>query len=100
MGSCCRFRRNGSPSTGALQYFECVGDDLAAKGVTATFRKASRAKPSETVIFAFIVFKSKAHRNAVNRKVFRDPDIAQMVEAMPFDMRRMAYAGFKAIVEA
>jgi uncharacterized protein YbaA (DUF1428 family) len=85
---------------GALEYFECAGDDLAPAGTTANFRKASRAKPSENVIFAFVVFKSKAHRNAVNKKVFKDPDLAKMMGAMNYDMRRMAYGGFKVIVEA
>lgn len=84
---------------GALDYFECAGDDLKPQGTTATFPKASRAKPSETVIFAFIVFKSKAHRNAVNKRVFKDPELGKMMEGMTYDMRRMAYGGFKVIVE-
>ena len=85
---------------GALDYFECAGDDLKPEGTTATFTKASRAKPSETVIFAFVIFKSKAHRNAVNKKVFKDPQLAKMMQTMTYDMRRMAYGGFKVIVEA
>jgi uncharacterized protein YbaA (DUF1428 family) len=84
---------------GALDYFECAGDDLKPQGTTANFRKVSRAKPSETVIFAFVVYKSKAHRNAVNKKVFKDPELAKMMETMSYDMGRMAYGGFKVIVE-
>lgn len=84
---------------GALEYIEAVGDDLKPKGTTANFRKASRAKPSETVIFAFIVYKSKAHRNAVNKKVFKDPALAEMMGALTYDMGRMAYGGFRAIVD-
>lgn len=84
---------------GALDYFECAGDDLNPAGGTASFRKASRARASETVIFAFVVYKSKAHRNAVNKKVFKDPEIANMMVKMPYDMRRMAYGGFRVIVE-
>ena len=84
---------------GALEYIEAAGDDLTPYGTTATFKKASRAKPSETVVFAFIVYKSKAHRNAVNKKVFKDPAIAAMMQDQQFDMRRMAYGGFRAIVD-
>lgn len=84
---------------GALEYVEAAGDDLKSPGTTATFTKASRAKGSETVVFAFIVYKSKAHRNAVNKKVFNDPAIANMVQTMQYDMRRMAYGGFRAIVD-
>jgi uncharacterized protein YbaA (DUF1428 family) len=84
---------------GALDYIEAAGDDLRPKGTTANFRKASRAKSSETVIFAFVVYKSKSHRNAVNKKVFKDPELAKMMQTMTYDMRRMAYGGFKVIVE-
>lgn len=92
---------------GALEYFECVGDDLSpkAKGWTPTWRftNAVKAKPGETVIFSFIVFKSRAHRDAVNAKVMKDPlmnDPKYKDMEMPFDMNRMAYGGFKTIVEA
>ena len=85
---------------GALDYFECAGDDMKPQGTTATFPKASRARSGETVIFAFIVFKSKAHRNAVNKRVFKDPELGKMMGTITYDMRRMAYGGFKVIVEA
>lgn len=87
---------------GALEYFECVGDDLAPKWVTLTFPKMIKAKPGETVVFAFIVFKSKAHRDSVNAKVMKDPlmnDPKYKDKPMPFDMKRMAYGGFKVIVK-
>src|SRR5688500_13688361 len=86
---------------GALEYFECAGDDLTNKwGVL--FPKLMKIKPSETVFFSFIIFKSKAHRDRVNAKVMKDPRMnSSMVQGpMPFDLKRMAYGGFKAIVEA
>ncbi len=90
---------------GALQYFECKGDDLNPKmgGMKITkFPRMAKAKPSETVFFSFIVYKSKAHRNKVNAKVMKDPamnDPQWKDVPMPFDVKRMAYGGFKAIVK-
>lgn len=88
---------------GALEYRECVGDDLKIKGMTGLtmFTKAARAKPNETVMFSWIVYKSRAQRDRVNAKVMRDPRIAKMMDmgAMPFDVRRMVYGGFKTIVD-
>ncbi len=84
---------------GALEYRECAGDDLNVKwGVP--FSKMIKAKPGETVIFAWVVFKSRAHRDSVNAKVMKDPRLAKMMDAsaMPFDSKRMAYGGFKVIV--
>ena len=86
---------------GALEYRECVGDDLAVKfGVP--FPKQMKSKPGETVVFAYIVYKSRAHRDAVNAKVMKDPRIAGMCDPkdMPFDCARMLYGGFKTLVEA
>ena len=88
---------------GALHYFECLGDDLksAKKWGCLQFTKMAKAKPDETVFFSFIVFKSKAHRNKVNALVMKDP-LMQNPEwkdkPMPFDMKRMAYGGFKTMV--
>ena len=82
---------------GALQYFECVGDDLDARGVLP-FPKGIRTKPGETVIFAFIIYR-KAHRDAVNKKVMGDPAMTRAPKRMPFDLKRMMYGGFKTIVE-
>lgn len=91
---------------GALDYKECVGDDLSPKGMGGpmpmSFTKMAKAKPSETVWFSFIVFKSKKHRNAVNAKVMKDPamnDPQWTSKSMPFDMRRFAYGGFKVEVD-
>ncbi len=86
---------------GALEYRECVGDDLAVKfGVT--FPKAIQPKPGETVVFAYIVYKSRAHRDQVNAKVMKDPRISKMCDPknMPFDCARMIYGGFKTLVAA
>lgn len=85
---------------GALQYFECVGDDLkAAPGCGPGFPKGMRVKPGETVVFAFIVYQSKAHRDAVNAKVMNEFAKSPMPTKMPFDMSRFLYGGFKVIVE-
>ena len=95
---------------GALQYVECIGEDLNPKlpegippeMIGPTFPKIAGAKPGETIIFSYIVFKSRAHRDEVNAKVMKDPymtDMAQRNKPMPFDPKRMAYGGFTVIVE-
>ena len=90
---------------GALECFECVGDDLHPHmgGMKCLdFPKLTKTKPGETVMFSFIVYKSKAHRNAVNARVMKDPvmnDTTNKNMPMPFDMKRMAYGGFRAIVK-
>ena len=86
---------------GALEYREWVGDDLKVKfGVP--FPRLAKAKPGETVVFAWIVFKSRAHRDRVNAKVMKDPRLANIgdEESMPFDCTRMAWGGFKMLVDA
>src|SRR6185503_15919408 len=86
---------------GALEYRECAGDDLKVKwGVP--FPRQMKLKPSETVVFAWVVFKSRADRDRVNAKVMKDPRLAKMMEttAMPFDAKRMVYGGFEVIVDA
>jgi alkaline phosphatase len=88
---------------GALDYKECMMDDPKPKFVTFTFRKMAKAKPNETVWFSFIVYKSRTHRDQVNKKVMAEMDkLAKKYKnvPMPFDMKRTAYAGFKAVVEA
>lgn len=85
---------------GALEYLECAGDDLQVKfGVP--FAKRVRAKAGETVVFSWIVYKSRAHRDRVNAKVMKDPRIANMMSPkdMPFDVKRMSCGGFKVIVD-
>ena len=85
---------------GALEYRECVGDDLNSKKVLP-FPKVARAKPGETVVFAWIVFKSRAQRDRINAQVMKDPRLARMASTpMPFDMKRMAAGGFKVFVDA
>jgi len=85
---------------GALDYKECVGDDLKAP-FSMPFTKGIGTKPGETVVFAYIVYKSKAHRDQVNKKIMKDPRLAAMCDPkdMPFDCKRMLYGGFKAMVE-
>lgn len=83
---------------GALEYKECVGDDLGDKGFCATFPDTIGAEPEETVVFAYIVYQSREHRDDVNAKVMNDPDLQCDPENMPFDVKRMAYGGFRTIV--
>ena len=84
---------------GALNYKECVGDDLAVK-LGVGFPKGIKSKAGETVVFAWIEFKSRAHRDRVNAKVMADPDVAALCapEHMPFDSARMLWGGFKVVV--
>ncbi|MBU1620185.1 MAG: DUF1428 domain-containing protein [Gammaproteobacteria bacterium] len=84
---------------GALDYIETVGDDLSVEGVVS-FTQAAGAGEDETVIFSWILYKSKAHRDEVNAKAMLDPRIAGMADNtnLPFDCKRMAYGGFKTIV--
>jgi uncharacterized protein YbaA (DUF1428 family) len=86
---------------GAIDYKECVGDDMNVK-MGLPFPRLAKIKAGETVVFSYIVYKSKAHRNQVNAKVMKDPRITGMCDpkTMPFDVKRMAYGGFKTIVEA
>ena len=85
---------------GALEFRECVGDDLKTK-MAASFPGTIKVKPGETVFFSWIVFKSKKHRDQVNGKVMKDPRLAKMMDpkAMPFDSKRMLYGGFKVLVD-
>jgi uncharacterized protein YbaA (DUF1428 family) len=83
---------------GALDYKECAGDDLASKWGT-TFTKMMKLKPGETAVFAYIVFKSRAHRDRVNAKVMKDMKGMGGPSDMPFDLKRMVYGGFKTMVE-
>jgi len=86
---------------GALEYIECVGDDLNVK-YGLPFPRGINAKPAETVVFAYIVYKSKAHRDRVNAKVMKDPRLAKSMESdkMPFDCERMLFGGFQVLVSA
>ena len=85
---------------GALSYYECVGANLASPFGGIPFPKLCKLKKDETVVFAFVVYKSKAHRNAVNKRIMKDPRILKMMKMKPiFDDKRMSYGGFKAIVD-
>ena len=84
---------------GALEFRECVGDDLAVKGMVP-FSRRMKLKPGETVVFSWIVFKSRAHRDRVNAKVMKDPRLDMDPKSMPFDVKRMLYGGFKVLVDA
>ena len=83
---------------GALDYRECVGDDLKVK-MGLPFPKLAKTKPGETVVFSYIVYKSRAHRDKVNAKVMKDPRLKMDGSEMPFDMKRMSYGGFKVFVD-
>ena len=85
---------------GALEYYECVGDDLAVPAPMAGFPALAKLKKNETVVFAWIVYKSKAHRDRVNAKVMKDPRMHMSPKDMPFDLSGMACGGFKVIVKA
>ena len=83
---------------GALEYKECQLEDANPKWVTFTFPKMTKAKPNETVWFSYIVYKSKKHRDEVNKKAHKEmmkSDICKPGEPMPFYMARMTYGGFK-----
>jgi uncharacterized protein YbaA (DUF1428 family) len=86
---------------GALEHRECAGDDLKVKGLLP-FPRLAKVKADETVVFSWIVFKSREHRNRVNAKVMKDSRIASMCDSKstPFDVKRMAYGGFKVVVVA
>lgn len=87
---------------GALAYCEAVGDDLVNKKMPMNFKKQLKLKPTETAVFAWIVYKSKADRNRVNKAVMKDPRLGAMMKMkeMPFDFKKMCFGGFKALVEA
>ena len=85
---------------GALDFKECIAEDVKV-GKLTSFPRSVKLKPSETVVFSWITFKSWAHRDRVNAKVMKDKRIAGMdPKDMPFDGKRMIYGGFKIIVEA
>ncbi len=89
---------------GALQYFECIGDDLdpdMGDVEMATFPELAAADQDETVIFAFVVYESRQHRDEVNAAVMEEMGALEGVDEieMPFDVARMAYGGFETIVE-
>ena len=82
-----------------MEYRECAGDDLNTK-MGVPFPKNAKAKSGETVIFAYIVFKSRAHRDRVNAKVMKEMKTMGAPMDMPFDVKRMVYGGFSVLVDA
>ena len=83
---------------GALAYVECSGDDVPY-GKRTSFPRSVKAKSSETVVFSWIVYKSRPHRDAVLKKVMSDKRIKLDMSNMPFDAKRMIYGGFKTMLE-
>lgn len=81
---------------GALNYYECAMDDFAKHGLG--FKKMCKLKTGETAVFAFVVYKSKSHRNQVNKKVIAEMSKMEMPKSMPFEMGRFAMAGCKVLV--
>jgi uncharacterized protein YbaA (DUF1428 family) len=86
---------------GALEFRECIADDVKV-GKWTSFPRSVKLKPNETVMFSYIVYKSRAHRDRINAKVMKDPRLADMMKLkdMPFDGKRMIYGGFKVMLEA
>ncbi len=83
---------------GALEYIECVGDDLDPGNGAGTFPQMAGTGSDETVLFSWIVYESREHRDAVNKKVMADPRLREMCDP-GFDCKRMAFGGFRAIVD-
>jgi len=85
---------------GALEYRECVGDDLNNK-MGVSFSKMVKVKQGETVFFSWIIYKSSAQRAVINKKVMKDPRLLKMMnnKTMPFDLKRMANGGFRILVD-
>ena len=83
---------------GALEYFEWVGDDVP-EGKVTSFPKSVKLKAGETVVFAWIVYKSRAHRDRVNKKVMSDPRMQMDLKNAPFDGKRMIFGGFKLLLK-
>ena len=86
---------------GALDYVECVADDVKP-GKRTSFPQSVKLKPNEVVVFSWIVYKSRRHRDSVNAKVMKDPRLASMMNPknVPFDAKRMFWGGFKVLVQA
>jgi len=85
---------------GALGYMESVGDDLKVS-FALPFPKLAKVRSGETVLFSFIIYRSRKHRDQVNARVMKDPRLDAMMDpkAMPFDAKRMAYGGFSVMVD-
>jgi uncharacterized protein YbaA (DUF1428 family) len=86
---------------GAIEFREWIADDVPM-GKRTSFPRSVKRKPSETVVFSYIVYKSRAHRDQVNAKVMKDPRLADMMDpkTLPFDAKRMIFGGFQLLVDA
>jgi uncharacterized protein YbaA (DUF1428 family) len=84
---------------GALAYYECAADQLESFPGCGDFKKMAKLKAGETVFFSFIVYKNRAHQKAVNKKVMAEMQKQPMPKDMPFEMKRMAYGGFRTVVQ-
>jgi uncharacterized protein YbaA (DUF1428 family) len=86
---------------GSIEYIECAGDDLGP-GVGLPFPKLAKTRKGETVVFSWILYKSRKHRDQANAKIMKDPRMLKIMNAksMPFDMKRMTMGGFEVIVDA
>jgi uncharacterized protein YbaA (DUF1428 family) len=84
---------------GALEYYECVGDDLDIEDMLS-FKKVAGTSENETVVFSWIVYESKEQRDSINEKIMNDPRIKEMMDSgfKQFDFKRVAYGGFKTLV--
>jgi uncharacterized protein YbaA (DUF1428 family) len=82
---------------GALEYRECVADDVKP-GKWTSFPQSVKLKAGETVVFSYVVYKSRQHRDRIMAKVMQDPRLTKMMKSMPFDGKRMFWGGFKSIV--
>lgn len=85
---------------GALDYKECVADDLKVGGGMTPFDKMIGTKPGETIVFSYVLYKSKAHRDRVNREIMKQMAQSKTPMEMPFEMKRMTMGGFKVIVSS
>jgi uncharacterized protein YbaA (DUF1428 family) len=83
---------------GALEFKECVADDVK-KGKWTSFPRSVKMKPNETVMFSYIVYRSRKDRDRINAKVMKDPRLSMDMKDMPFDGKRMIWGGFKTIVD-
>ena len=85
---------------GATAFYECAADDVSV-GKRTSFPRSVKLKPNETVVFSFIMYRSRAERDRINAKVMKDPRLAKMMNPkdMPFDGKRMIYGGFKTVVK-
>ena len=99
-GAWPRRRARSGETTARLEYIECIADDVKP-GKHTSFPQSVKLKAGETVVFAYIVYKSRADRDRVNAKVMKDPRLANMMDPkeLPFDGKRMFWGGFKVLVK-